>query len=379
MNIIHNVKPLLIFTLSISTNIIKINSCCLKCKEIVANDNSNETNINNLPHHQMSTNPIKKDLEKFTNNISKENEEENKEDKVDNNEEKKDEKPQVIKIKSDSIILNGNQLEKLKDCDKPQGVINENHINNTNVYSDPNVTFDKNYTVEENDLKDKPYVIAVVELENNKQRKNYIISCLYYTDKDDNGKGLFQDCYSILNIKILESKNVTNMHYMFHGCSNLQKLYFYNFDTKEVTDMNHMFDYCPNLKNLDLSMFNTEKVTIMSCMFYGCKSLQTLNLSNFITTKVTSMNSMFGECSGLINLNLSSFNINNVTYLNHMFYNCKKLENLDISNFNTSKISYADISYIFYNCKTLKKNKIKLNNKENNEVLLREINKSLKL
>ena len=91
------------------------------------------------------------------------------------------------------------------------------------------------------------------------------------------------------------------------------------------------------------------------------------------------MNSMFGECSGLINLNLSSFNINNVTYLNNMFYNCKKLENLDISNFNTSKISYADISYIFYNCKTLKKNKIKLNNKENNEVLLKEINKSLKL
>ena len=75
-NIIHNIKPLLIFTLSISTNIIKINSCCLKCKEIAANDNSNEINIKNLPHHQMSTNPIKKDLEKFTNNISKENEEE---------------------------------------------------------------------------------------------------------------------------------------------------------------------------------------------------------------------------------------------------------------------------------------------------------------
>ena len=64
--------------MSISTNIIKINSCCLKCKEIAANDNSNEININNLQHHKMSTNPIKKDSKKFTNNISKENEKENK-------------------------------------------------------------------------------------------------------------------------------------------------------------------------------------------------------------------------------------------------------------------------------------------------------------
>ena len=99
-------------------------------------------------------------------------------------------------------------------------------------------------------------------------------------------KGKYTIKYSFIN-------DITNMRYMFKGCSSLTNIDLSNFNTNNVTDMKFMFSDCSSLTNINLSNFNTNKVTDMSCMFYGCSSLTNINLSNFNTNNVTDMGSMF--------------------------------------------------------------------------------------
>ena len=60
--------------------------------------------------------------------------------------------------------------------------------------------------------------------------------------------------------------------------------------------------YCLNsLKSIEgLEHLNTSQVTDMSFMFRGCSSLISLDLSSFNTSEVTSMESMFRGCSSLL-------------------------------------------------------------------------------
>ena len=124
-----------------------------------------------------------------------------------------------------------------------------------------------------------------------------------------------------------------------------------NLNTSEVTDMRYMFEGCSRLTSLNLSNFNTSKVTNMSDMFYGCSGLKELNVSNFSTSKVTNMSSMFSWCSSLTELNLSNFNTSAVTNMSWMFYACSRLTELNVSNFNTSKVT--DMLYMFEGCSGL--------------------------
>ena len=50
----------------------------------------------------------------------------------------------------------------------------------------------------------------------------------------------------VLNINNFNTNNVTNMSWMFSGCSSLKKLNLNNFNTNNVTDMRYMFYGCSN-------------------------------------------------------------------------------------------------------------------------------------
>ena len=47
---------------------------------------------------------------------------------------------------------------------------------------------------------------------------------------------------SVPNIDLINTKNVTNMSWMFVGCSSLPDIS--KLDTKNVTNMSYMFYYC---------------------------------------------------------------------------------------------------------------------------------------
>ena len=182
---------------------------------------------------------------------------------------------------------------------------------------------------------------------------------------------------TIKNIENLDTKNVTNMNFMFNYCENLTQLDLSNFntskvadmrglirncatltsidlssfDTSRVTDMTNMFDQCSSLISLDLSNFDTSNVVDMTDMFTSCTNLTQLNLSNFNTSSVTDMASMFSHCTNLKSIDLSSFNTNSVTNISCMFDGCTNLTSLDLSSFDTNKVTST--AYLFSNCSNL--------------------------
>ena len=133
------------------------------------------------------------------------------------------------------------------------------------------------------------------------------------------------DLTTIEGIEYLNTQNVTNMGFMFDGCSALRTLDLSSFDTKNVTNMEYMFKGCSTLETLDLSNFDTKNVTNMEYMFKGCSALNTLDLSSFDTKNVTNMQSMFNGCSALKTFDLSNFDTKNVTNMEYMFKGCPAL------------------------------------------------------
>jgi len=150
----------------------------------------------------------------------------------------------------------------------------------------------------------------------------------------DTLSGIFRfiDCVESINFKRFSRNNITNMSYMFDGCSSLKESNLSHFNTDNVTDMIKMFYDCSLLKELKLNKFNTSKVINMYAMFCRCASLKELNLSNFNTNNVTDMSYMFDGCSSLKELNLTNFNTKNVTNMLNMFFECSDELKLKIKN-----------------------------------------------
>ena len=175
----------------------------------------------------------------------------------------------------------------------------------------------------------------------------------FNTSKVTNMFYMFSGCSSLtsLDISSFNTSNVTNMAYMFNECQSLTSLDLSNFNTSKVTDMGTMFRLCVSLTFLNLKSFNTSNVLNMFGLFMACSSLTSLDLSNFNTSKVTDMYGMFSGCSLLTNLDLSNFNTSNVTDMQNMFLNCSSLTSLDLSNFNTSSVT--NMSSMFMSCSSL--------------------------
>ena len=158
-----------------------------------------------------------------------------------------------------------------------------------------------------------------------------------------------------MDLSLLDTSSVTDMSYMFAGCSSLTELTLPNsFDVSKVTDMGSMFCACEALTELSLpESFDTSSVTDTSFMFYGCSALTELSLpESFDTSNVTDMGSMFCACYALTELTLpNSFDVSKVTDMGSMFHNCPNLTSLDLSGWNTGKVT--DMDLMFRSCSNL--------------------------
>ncbi len=141
-----------------------------------------------------------------------------------------------------------------------------------------------------------------------------------------------------IDIKALDTSNITSMFCMFNGCINLTSLDLSNFDASNVENMWWTFRDCINLKSINFgNKFDTSKVKDMYRMFNGCRSLTSLDLSSFDTSSLTNMNNMFDGCSSLTSLDISNFDTSNVTAMGGLFDGCYKLKtNITIKNAETN-------------------------------------------
>lgn len=164
---------------------------------------------------------------------------------------------------------------------------------------------------------------------------------------------MFSACYklSTLDLSNFETDNVTDMSYMF-GSSGFTDLDVSSFYTYYVTTMEGMFSGCNLLTSLNLGYLNTRNVTNMSYMF-SSTALSSIDLSSFYTEGVTTMSSMFQMCENLTSLDLSSFDTENVTDMQKMFYGCNALETIVIDEdyWNTTYLSNS--TNMFSSCLSL--------------------------
>jgi len=198
----------------------------------------------------------------------------------------------------------------------------------------------------------------------------------FITNNISNISYMFSHCFSLKSIDLssFNTTNVNNMSGMFYGCSSLTSIDLSSFNTTNVNNMSDMFYGCSSLESIDLSPFKTNNVNNMSDMFCDCSSLESIDLSSFNTTNVNNMSFMFYGCSSLEFIDLSSFNTTNVNIMSHMFYDCSSLESIDLSSFNTTNVN--NMSFMLYGCSSLRKENIKI--KDKNEKLLQEIENYLK-
>ena len=149
---------------------------------------------------------------------------------------------------------------------------------------------------------------------------------------------------------------LTSTAYWFYDCSSLTSIEgIINLKTANVTDMRFMFSGCSSLMSLDVSGFNTGNVTSMYQMFNGCSSLASLDVSGFNTARVKSMYQMFYGCSGLTTLDLGSFNTANVKSMLSVFEDCSSLSTIFVGDqWSTAAVtSFADGTWMFKNCTNL--------------------------
>lgn len=124
----------------------------------------------------------------------------------------------------------------------------------------------------------------------------------------------------------LQTEDVTDMSYMFAGCTNLTTFSGLEYCiTTNVRTMAHMFEGCSvivNGDNFNISNFNTHNLEDMEAMFKDCSSLQNLDLSSFSTNRVTNMKDLFSGCRRLfVNLYLDNFVISDGSIITNMCEN----------------------------------------------------------
>ena len=108
-----------------------------------------------------------------------------------------------------------------------------------------------------------------------------------------NFTAMFQYCYSLQSVPLLNTTNGTNFTAMFQECSSLQSVPLFN--TANGTGFANMFNGCPSLQSVPA--LNTANGTNFSSMFYNCFSLQSAPALN--TANGTNFASMFQYCYSL--------------------------------------------------------------------------------
>lgn len=151
-----------------------------------------------------------------------------------------------------------------------------------------------------------------------------------------NCASMFEGCINLVgnNLGDFDMSNVTNISYMFAGCSKFNGN-IGNWDVSKVTNMSGTFLGCA-VFNRPIGSWNTGLVTNFSSMFNGATAFnQTLNSWN--TSSATNMSSMFNLASAY-NQSMSNWNTSKVNNMGNMFNSAASF-NQNISTWNISLVT----------------------------------------
>lgn len=163
-----------------------------------------------------------------------------------------------------------------------------------------------------------------------------------------------------IDINYWNTKNVTNMSYMFYQCFTIEEINISNINVESLDNADGMFNDCKKLKHLDLSSWNTDKLRRSSAMFKTCVNLVDIgDLSGWNMTNIEDCCEMFANCLSLVKIGdiLGKWKLPKAENINRMFYLCENLT--DIGNtqvlFDWKLNPGCQKSLLFYGCRSLKK------------------------
>ena len=241
---------------------------------------------------------------------------------------------------------------------------------------------------------------------------------------------MFAGCNNIIGINFIsfETKYINNMKYMFYNC-NFKNINLLLFNTINVLDMSHMFENCKKIKQLDLLSFGNNNIKNINKIFNGCYNLDSLITEDTQLFKEKYYNNLeiiikyytdyypYSKrkeiekySKQLLNYKNSDIDDNNIeinilkggeigkfeSYEKSKFFsifygnkikiigyqkfkeNIEELEQEEINRFNKAEIFFNKLEYLF-NGKDLELDFLeaalnKLENSNNDEILLKEIN-----
>jgi len=135
-----------------------------------------------------------------------------------------------------------------------------------------------------------------------------------------------------------DTRYVTDLSYLFDGCTALSALNFQNaddtdeWDTSYVTTMAGMFRNCTALVNLSsLAFLETGSVQSFASMFEGMTATQSIyGIDAWDTTAGTDFSGMFKNCQVLKQLDLTSWTVGPDDNVTGLFANCFALSKLTL-------------------------------------------------
>lgn len=178
----------------------------------------------------------------------------------------------------------------------------------------------------------------------------------FRTQGNTSYKGLFAQISTLdVDLSILDSRNVTDMSYMFtsFGGNTKRITNFQSLDYSKVSTIYSMFYYCYAGGTIDLSGISFPELTTAGRLFYYLYYVTSIDMSNVDMPKVTEVSDMFNLGSGnnVTSINLTGINIPNITSASNLFNYCNRLTSIDVSGFNFSKTT--NVNSMFGNCSKL--------------------------
>lgn len=178
---------------------------------------------------------------------------------------------------------------------------------------------------------------------------------------------LFSDCPKLksINTDAIDLSNVSDISFMFYGCSSLKEIDVSNWDVSKITNFDHFAAHA-NLKRKGIENWNTSSATNMNALFHNCAE-EELDLSGWDVSKVQFFCQMFENSPNLKRIKgLENWDTSSGLGFDEMFERCYKLEEVDLSAFNTTKAKNnvsastnghktATMYNMFKDCRNLKK------------------------
>ena len=114
---------------------------------------------------------------------------------------------------------------------------------------------------------------------------------------------------------------LTNMSYLFAESRDLSHIdNILNWDVSKVTNMGYMFAGCTNLVDLNISNWNVVNLQYVSNMFYGCNNLSNASIDSVINMCINATNIANARFKNMRNTNSYSpfygTKISNARYAN---------------------------------------------------------------